>query len=1098
MIYIAALILLEIILFITNYSPGRYLIGWDNIMPEFNLGLNLERSLFGVWQDYRGLGVLDGMAQAANLFHTIYIFLLSLILPQDLLRFTFIMLTHLVGGIGFFIFSSYIFKNEIEKTKNKIFCFVGALFYMLNLGVIQMYFAPLEVFAFHFAALPWLALFITKALRKPAPKNYLILFLASLLASPQGFVPTVFLVFLILLGTISLFHIIKTGQIKVGLMVILTVLLANAFWLLPYTYSAVKTQSEIRNTRINQFSSEEIFYRNKAHGDIKSVLTLKGFMLNSIEYDQAFGADVLFMLRWYQNYKSLPYQIGFLLILVVTLIGIIITFVRKNWNLLPYAVSMLITFVFLANNTIFFAQVNDLFRTFIPVLGEAFRFPFTKFIILFAFCFSLFLIFGLYSILAWINKRRVSFVLGIIFIFIIFYLSLPAFRGHFISPLLRLEVPSNYKEAFSYFKDQNDNGRVAVFPMYSFWNWQYRDWGNRGSGFFWYGIPQPLMERAFDPWSTYNEQFYNEMANAVDTRDQNLFKDALLKYNVKYILLDTSVLNSLTRYAINYNSLREFIEKSELLVKKNIFGKLIIYEFNGNTSPIFSIDKAEKIYASSKFQKEDVIYNNLGNYIVDENSAKISYLMPSLFSGKLQENLEFDIKEDKDAITFISKKPYSKTLGKNSVLEIPSLYSNEFFIPVEVKASGAKISINLIYPTIYINGGEIEIVENPTVIETSLGSISHITFEDINYSVPFRNGIVKSYLLNNYPNTIRVGDGTRGESFMIDTRNINIYTFLMPIKEERIDNLRIVVKKIKGPFGFDNIISENYDLRRNVGGFELYPDKVFSKMVRGKDKVTFEAAGNSSAEMAFSRDNLFHQASYILIVDSKHESGLPVSFYMDNTFEKRPELETKLSTKKGKNVFIVPKTEEVFSGYGFHFVVKSVGVEKAKAEISKVALYPFPEKTIRNMKIFINPDTPTIAKNTETVPLDYKKLNPSLYRFNPPDKGSYLVLSQAYDEGWKAYEVELKTQNSKVKSLLTATFPFFFGKEIKDHVKVNNWQNGWKIGQSSIIILYLPQYLEYLGISLSILTFIFLLFRLTQNINFGKLNLSKTSAFMNQ
>ena len=36
------LILVELILFAANYKPGTYLIGWDNIMPEFNFSANFE------------------------------------------------------------------------------------------------------------------------------------------------------------------------------------------------------------------------------------------------------------------------------------------------------------------------------------------------------------------------------------------------------------------------------------------------------------------------------------------------------------------------------------------------------------------------------------------------------------------------------------------------------------------------------------------------------------------------------------------------------------------------------------------------------------------------------------------------------------------------------------------------------------------------------------------------------------------------------------------------------------------------------------------------------------------------------------------------
>jgi hypothetical protein len=63
----------SLLLFFFNYLPGTYLIGWDNIMPELDLWLNIKRNIFAVWQDYRGLGLLDGQAHSANLIHTIFI-----------------------------------------------------------------------------------------------------------------------------------------------------------------------------------------------------------------------------------------------------------------------------------------------------------------------------------------------------------------------------------------------------------------------------------------------------------------------------------------------------------------------------------------------------------------------------------------------------------------------------------------------------------------------------------------------------------------------------------------------------------------------------------------------------------------------------------------------------------------------------------------------------------------------------------------------------------------------------------------------------------------------------------------------------------------
>ena len=186
--YIGLLVLLEAILFILNFKAGSYLVGWDNIMPEFNIPLNFERAIFAVWQEYRGLGVIDGLAHAANFMHTLYIWIFSIFLPQEILRFFYIHLTHLLGGIFFFLL--------IDKLiKNKKISFLGGLFYMLNIGVLQMYFAPLEAFATHFVALPLLSLLTINALQKRSPKNLLLLFLGALLASPQSFVPTLFAAF---------------------------------------------------------------------------------------------------------------------------------------------------------------------------------------------------------------------------------------------------------------------------------------------------------------------------------------------------------------------------------------------------------------------------------------------------------------------------------------------------------------------------------------------------------------------------------------------------------------------------------------------------------------------------------------------------------------------------------------------------------------------------------------------------------------------------------------------------------------------------------------------------------------------------------------
>ena len=100
--------------------------------------------------------------------------------------------------------------------------------------------------------------------------------------------------------------------------------------------------------------------------------------------------------------------------------------------------------------------------------------------------------------------------------------------------------------------------------------------------------------------------------------------------------------------------------------------------------------------------------------------------------------------------------------------------------------------------------------------------------------------------------------------------------------------------------------------------------------------------------------------------------------------------------------------------------------------------------------------------------------NESLYilknaRFNA---NSSIVLSQGFDNGWKAYEI---TQSRfGFINFVKQNLPFVFGKEIKNHVLINNWENGWITQNASsqnldIEIVYLPQYLGYIGFVLLIL-----------------------------
>lgn len=1037
---------IEVILFINNYEPETFLIGWDNIMPEFNLLLNLKRSLFGVWQEYRGLGFLDGMANSANLFHTIYIFLLSFIFPQSMLRYIFIFLTHLLGGISFYYLTRYLSKNKASSL-------IGSIFYMFNIGIIQMYFAPLELFAIHFVALPLMALFITKSLENPSKKNLLLLFMTSLLVSPQGFVPTIFIVFFIFLLFLLLFSFLKTKKFKTILIVLGIILSTNLFWLLPYAYGLKYNTKIVPNTRINQFSSEEIFYRNKAFGDLKNVLTFNGFMMDTVEYDTANNKNIYFMEKWKDFQNNSFYQIIFILILLIGFFGLINSLKKKNNNIYPYAGTFFVAFFFLANNTIILEQLNNLIRDIFPIFGEVFRFPFTKFITLFVFCFSVFLVYGTLYIIDSFIKKRVYIVITLLIAII--YLGYPAFQGYFVSPLLRNKLPQEYLQMMSYLNNVDENRRIAVFPVDSFWNWEYRNWGHRGSGFLWYGIKQPLLVRAFDPWSQNNEQFYNEISYAYKLKDQKLFQQVLNKYSVSYILVDQYFFNTLSSKPINYDQLTNFLETNSFLQKEQQMGKLILYRNVDKPRLIYSPnDKILTTYPAFLYSEKDQIYEDNSNYIVSNDMPDVIYPFSSLYTGKTQEDIEFEAINDNNNIIIDTKKEF--ILNNTYNLQFPSLFNFEHLIPVKTSVIEEKIIFTPVYPEIYVNQQKISINETPIILEPQfVKNPTKITFVDINHTINL-NDI--SYFQNNFINSIKLDDGRNQEILTVDTVDMAKKKFSLLIDQKNIKKFQISINKFNNPFTDDSFITnKQYKIIKSSENSSLKKDYSYLK-IDENNGVTLETKGDS-ASLIIWKDNLFHQASYIVFSDTNYVSGLPITFYIDNPYEKRPELEVRLPKSASVSTVILPATENYYSGYGLNYIVKSVGNEIAKSIIKKISIYPFPLNTIKEIKFTKNKE---IIMNAKQNYLNFKKLSYFLYKIESINN-SFIIFNQSYSPGWVA----------------------FSDGKLLDHVLVNNWANGWQINdqattttsrQQSITLLYWPQYLQFLGFGLLIMTLILVIF----------------------
>jgi len=198
--------------------------------------------------------------------------------------------------------------------------------------------------------------------------------------------------------------------------------------------------------------------------------------------------------------------------------------------------------------------------------------------------------------------------------------------------------------------------------------------------------------------------------------------------------------------------------------------------------------------------------------------------------------------------------------------------------------------------------------------------------------------------------------------------------------------------------------------------------------------------------------------------------------------------------------------EQFSLGYTLHFDNISIGRVKTVNDLGRITVNPIPYRFLTGLKILrgsTNSSTSeeswlTLRSSLPPSEVSYRveHPNPSYYQINlrltssttPGESASatsgvfsgYLVLSQSFDKGWKAYS--LSPDSFLLDSWYTKLFIPFFAKEMDGHVLVNNWANGWLLSPithlsrqrrdnpqltTTITIVYLPQYLEYLGFAFS-------------------------------
>lgn len=563
-----------------NYVPNTILSGWDTLHPEFDFWLYFKRSLNGVWMENQGLGAVASQSHPAELTRLLIVGLLGLILPLNLVRYSFFFLCLIFGSLGIYFFSKYILSIKWHKYI-EISSFLASLFYIFNLTTVQQFYVPLEMFAVHYASISWLFLLALRYIREKNKKILLLFSIVTLFSSSMAHTATLFYAYLVALGLFLIFQNFK----KTVVIIFITVLI-NLFWILPNLYFIKNHSSEVSNSKIHRNFTDEAFMQSQSFGDLNNLSLSKNFLFNWREYNFKENKFVDLLKSW-KTHLEKPYvkEIGYTLF-ITSLFGFIVAVYFKFKPAIALFLPFLLSVFFWINENPPFTNAFIYLRENFPLIKEGLRFPFTKFSIILIMILSVWFGLGSRLLINLLSKIKLEFLYVLIVIASIFYFQLPQFQGYLISPSMKVKIPENYFEINKWLDNQDENARIARLPLNTYWGWGYNDWGYQGAGFLWFGIKQPILDREFDRWSKYNENFYNEASLAFYYGNRESFREILKKYQVRYLLLDESVMNT--------EGDRKILEDFGF-VKSYKSGFITIYDTNLKINNFVSIAKFPEI-----------------------------------------------------------------------------------------------------------------------------------------------------------------------------------------------------------------------------------------------------------------------------------------------------------------------------------------------------------------------------------------------------------------------------------------------------------------------------------------------------------------------
>ncbi|MEX0895447.1 MAG: hypothetical protein WDZ94_00740 [Patescibacteria group bacterium] len=1084
--HIVTLILLGVVLSIgaASFQSGTFLLGWDVTAPELAISLNLERSIFGVWQTYRGLGTLDGMAHVANVIHVLLMAFWKLLVGIEAARPLWLLILYGLGMLGSAALTRQIFANIAKKTDTKIemaASLISGLAYGLNFYVLQMFYVPLEVFAYQFAALPWLLWSAEHYLTNRSHKALGVFGLITLLGLGQAHVPTVFISSALLFGCMLLWRLSVNWKKNLLSVVLLGLVFTgiNASWMLPYTYSAIQKPDVIAGSHINQLSTPEISARNKSWGTVRGVSTMGSFNLDYLSWSETPKNNIYMMGDWREHYFSFTYQSVTFLLFGIAFFGVLTMLIRRKWRTTQSVwipVTFILFFALLANNSALFGWVTQVLTAGVPFFGEVFRFTFTKFSQPYALLLSVLLGIGVAQAALLLHARghqKRQWLLVIFTLILIFTHSLPIWKNGIFYKELWVSVPQEYFGLTEYLNtNTSSTEKVAILPSPTLYGWTSNSWGHRGSGFLWQMVRPAMMDRAFDAWSTENETYYQQLNTALSSQDETAFFAVLNQYNIDYILYDSSIVAGTSELQTAENQVMKnwLLDQSEVVFMD---GYLTLYQLNSSTthSPLLSTENTPILSGSTLRTQRNTLPTpyleaKTGSQLVQKTHPFLWVTQQKIADERFQyrqEVLSLSLPSVETPTTLTLPKP-----NQGAQLNLPFM----------VMADDERLIFNGLPMGIVTSGTEVEALENPMSFShstTAMNENSTLLIEVNEQLIAINTNeqptVWLTKLKMDQPIKIRVIQHDQIETLTDAILNAesNSETRIPASIWDEFPETEIPI----------NPGRESVQLHLSTHAIQISLDdgapvencdslgRGFVTESIGRDGVEIRSRGFANACKGFpllpasSHESFFLKASG----SSDAESGL--LFGVDHWSTPRLATYQMLNPDENTIVMSVPSAPHL-AKQGSSLIVenRSFSEKFATAQIQSIEVF-MPSYSIEYLQdIFIHPENEQVNTSSDAAihTASATFLTPTQIKVKPSNNSSQantsaLVLLQAYDPGWIAFPSNKPWQRL-------------------EHAKYNGWANAWLIDSDNeeLTILYLPQLLTYAGYTL-LLTTLFFLFK---------------------